>query len=125
MLVGDLLGIPRVVIAPGPPNAVFAPYHMIPSPASYIPQQLPGFSCNMTFIQRVINLGTYFVSKLLMNLMLACSMSPLKAKYNITTKITYSEAIADVELVVILANFAMEYAQPLLPGIPHPRGIPI
>lgn len=116
VLVGDLLNIPRLVIAPGPPNAVYAPYHMIPTPVSYIPQQLTGFSCNMTFIQRVINLGTYFVSKLLMDLMFAYSMSPLKVKYNITPEISYNEAIANVELVIVLADFAMEYAQPLLPG---------
>lgn len=116
VLVGDLLNIPRLVIAPGPPNAVYAPYHMIPTPVSYIPQQLTGFSCNMTFIQRVINLGTYFVSKLLMDLMFAYSMSPLKVQYNITPEISYNEAIANVELVIVLADFAMEYAQPLLPG---------
>lgn len=116
VLVADLLHIPRVVIAPGPPNAVFAHLHMIPMPVSYIPQRFTGFSCNMTFIQRVINLGTYVFTKLLMDMMFAYSMSSLKVKYNITPEVTYNEAIANVELVIVLADFAMEYAQPLLPG---------
>lgn len=116
VLVGDLLGIPRVVIAPGSPNAIFAPFHMIPTPVSYVPQQLTGFSCNMTFIQRVVNLGAYFAGQLFLNTMFARSVIPLKTKYNITPEISYQEAVAKVELVIILADFALEYPQPLLPG---------
>ena len=116
VLVGDLLGIRRVVIAPGPPNAAFASFHMIPTPVSYVPQQLTGFSCNMTFIQRVVNLGAYFACQLYVKMMLARSVIPLKTKYNITPEISYQEAVANVELVIILADFSLEYPQPLLPG---------
>lgn len=48
-----------------------------------------------------------------MDLIFAYSMSPLKV--NITPEISYNEAIANVELVIVLADFTMEYAQPLLP----------
>lgn len=42
-------------------------------------------------------------------------MIPLKKKYNITPDISYSEAVARFELVIIEADFALEYPQPLLP----------
>ena len=117
VLVGDLLDIPRVVIAPGSPSAPFASFHMIPTPVSYVPQYVTGFSCNMTFIQRVINLGAYFAGQLFLKMMFAESMSPLKIKFNIKPEISYEEAVADVELVIMLADFALEYPQPLTPGI--------
>ena len=118
VLVGDLLDIPRVVIAPGSPNGPFAPLHMIPTPVSYVPQQLTGFSCNMTFIQRVVNLGAYFASQLFMKMMFAGSMmGHLKTKYNIKPEISYPDAVANVELMIVLADFALEYPQPLPPGM--------
>ena len=117
VLLGEHLEIPRVVIAPGPPNAAFAPFHMIPTPVSYVPQQLTGFSCNMTFIERVINLGVYYAGQLLLKVMFAQSVIPLKTKFHIKPEISYEDAVTNVELVIILADFALEFPQPLLPGI--------
>ena len=117
VLLGEHLEIPRVVIAPGPPNAAFAPFHMIPTPVSYVPQQLTGFTCNMTFIERVINLGVYFAGQLLLKMMFSQSVIPLKTKFHIKPEISYEEAVTNVELVIILADFALEFPQPLLPGI--------
>ena len=72
----------------------------------------------MTFIERVINLGVYFAGQLLLKVMFAQSVIPLKTKFHIKPEISYEEAVTNVELVIILADFALEYPQPLLPGIP-------
>ena len=123
VLVGDLLDLPRVVIAPGSPNGAFAPFHMIPTPVSYVPQQLTGFSCNMTFLQRVVNLGAYFAGQLFLNMMFSRSVIPLKEKYKIKPEISYQQAVADVQLMIVLADFALEYPQPLLPGMANTTAI--
>ena len=71
----------------------------------------------MTFIERVINLGVYFAGQLLLKMMFSQSVIPLKTKFHIKPEISYEEAVTNVELVIILADFALEYPQPLLPGI--------
>ncbi|KAL9957656.1 hypothetical protein ACROYT_G034579 [Oculina patagonica] len=115
VLVGELLDIPRVQILPGPSNP-FALDHMIPMPVSYVPQQLTGFTDKMTFVQRAINLGVYIGVKILMPFALIRPVEALKTKYNIKPEKSFQEAAGDVELVIITADFALEYAQPLLPG---------
>ena len=115
-LVGEFLDIPRVEILPAPPNVPFAFPHMIPMPVSYVPQLLTGFTDKMTFMERVMNLGAYLGVKLGQNLALGRAINALKVKYNITPERSYQEAVGDAELVIITADFALEYPQPLLPG---------
>ncbi|KAL9957663.1 hypothetical protein ACROYT_G034586 [Oculina patagonica] len=115
-LLGDLLDIPRVEILPLPPNAPFALNHMIPMPVSYVPQAFTGFSDKMTFLQRTMNLGAYLSVKLLMHFIHGRAMNALKVKYNIKPERSFQEAVADAELVISTSDFALEYAQPLLPG---------
>ena len=45
-------------------------------------------------------------------------MGSLKEEYNITPGKSYQEAAGNAELVLFLADFALEYPQPLLPGLP-------
>ena len=115
-LLGERLDIPRVEIMPVPPNAPFALNHMIPMPISYVPQAVTGFSDKMTFPQRTINMAVYLGIKLFMHLTHGRTMNSLKVKYNIKPERSFQEAVADAELVIITADFALEYAQPLLPG---------
>ena len=116
-LVGELLDIPRVEIYPIAPNFPFAVNHMIPIPVSYVPLLVLPFSDQMTFVQRVINCGMYLGVQLLMDVKFAGPMNALKAKYNIKPETTFLEALRDTELVIITADFALEYPQPLLPGM--------
>ena len=44
-------------------------------------------------------------------------MDALKVKYNIKPERSFQEALADAEMVIIGADFAVEYPQPLLPGM--------
>ena len=113
-LIGDRLGIPRVQIFVSP-NSPFD--HMIPTPLSYIPLMvLPGFTDKMTFLQRVTNVVVYIGLSFCKDLILARPMNALKLKYNITTDKSFQETVDGVELVLIRADFAIEFAQPLLPG---------
>ena len=115
-LLGDRLDIPRVEILPVPPNGPFSLNHMIPMPVSYVPQAFTGFSDKMTFLQRTMNFGAFLGMKLFLPLTQGRNMNALKVKYNIKPERSFQEAVADAELVLITADFAIEYAQPLLPG---------
>ncbi|XP_078343767.1 UDP-glucuronosyltransferase 1A1-like [Oculina patagonica] len=115
-LVADLLGIPRVVIIPVSPNIQMSSYLKIPFPVSYVPSMMTTFTSKMSFIQRLANLGLYIFTQLALHVMITSSMSPLKDRYNITPEISYHEALDNVELAIIEADFALEYPQPLLPG---------
>ncbi|KAL9957653.1 hypothetical protein ACROYT_G034576 [Oculina patagonica] len=116
VLLGEHLNIPRVEILPAPPNVPFGFSHMIPMPVSYVPQLITGFTDKMTFVERAMNLGVYLGTKLFVHFANYWPMDVLKVKYNIKPERSFSEASGDVELVIITADFALEYAQPLLPS---------
>ena len=114
---GEHLGIQRVEIVPLPPRNLFASYfHAIPTPVSYVPELMTEFSEKMTFVERVINFGTHLAVNLFMLFAIDRPMNALKVKYNITPERSYLQAARDTELVIITADFALEYSQPLLPG---------
>ena len=116
VLVADLLGIPRVAIFPVSPNVPTSPFFQIPFPVSYVPVHMTSFTSKMSFIERLTNFGVYIFSQFATQFMFSTSMSSLKEKYNITPEISYQEALANYELLIIEADFALEYSQPLLPG---------
>ena len=117
-LIGELLGIPRVEILPTSPNiGPLGFMHMIPMPVSYVPQLLTGFTDKMSFMERVVNLGAYLGGMVVLNLAVARPMDALKEKYHISPERSSLEIAGDCELVMITADFALEYAQPLLPGM--------
>ena len=123
VLLGEHLDIPRVEILPAPPNVPFAFNQMIPMPVSYVPQMVTGFSDKMTFVQRAINLGVYLGMQFVVHFISNRPMDALKAKYNIKPERSFREAAGDVELVILTADFALDYAQPLLPGMKVSRTI--
>ena len=115
-LVGEFLGIPRVELIPGQPNSPFNVPHMTPMPISYVPQQLLGFSDKMTFGERVMNFGGYLGAQLAWYLVINRNMNALKVKYNIRPERSFRETVGDAEMVIVTADFALEFPQPLLPG---------
>ena len=117
VLVADLLGIPRVIIFPVSPNVPTSPFFQIPLPVSYVPIDMTSFTSKMSFIERLMNFGVYVFSQFGTYFMFTTSMSPLKEMYNITPEISFQEALANYELLIIEADFALEYPQPLLPGL--------
>lgn len=116
VLVSQLLNIPSVIIVIGPPNYAFSIYHMVPLPVSYVPMRETGLTSKMTLMQRVANLGMYSVTKVLLDLLFVRSFDALKANFNIKLERSFEEGFGDAELVIFLADFALEFPQPLLPG---------
>jgi len=115
-MLGERFGIPRVEILPLPLTAPFVLNHMVPMPISYVPQLFTGFSDKMNFMERVVNLGAYLGGNLLVHIAFYRPMNALKVKYNINPERTFQQAVGDAELLISTADFALEYAQPLLPG---------
>ena len=118
VLVSELLGIPKVIIFSGPPNGPGTFAHNVPHPISYIPAPMTLFTSEMTFLQRLMNFGTYKLTQSAEQVLIARYMGSLKEEYNITPGKSYQEAAGNAELVLFLADFALEYPQPLLPGLP-------
>ena len=58
-----------------------------------------------------------------MDLLIGSTMNGLKVKYNIKPERSWQQAVGDAELVIITADFALEYPQPLLPGMNQYRVI--
>ena len=119
VLVAELLGIPQVVILPVSPSISTVPYFKIPLPVSYVPIHMTGLAGEMSFTDRLMNLGVYVVSYLATYAMLTIYLRPLKSKYNITPERSYFEALGNFQLLIIEGDFALEYPQPLLPGLCH------
>ena len=117
VLVSELLGIPKVIIFSGPPNGPGTFAHNIPHPVSYIPAPMTLFTSEMTFLQRLVNFGAYNFIQSAEQVLIARYMGSLKEEYNITPGKSYQEAAGTAELVLFLADFALEYPQPLLPGL--------
>jgi len=116
VMLGERFDIPRVEILPLPLTAAFVFTHMVPMPVSYVPQLFTGFSDNMKFLERVVNLGAYFAAKLLVYMAYNRPMSALKLKYNINPERSLQEAVSNADLLISTSDFALEYPQPLLPG---------
>ena len=120
-LVGEFLSIPTIAVITNAPNTPFSFPHMIPAPVSYVPQTLGGFTDKMSFMERVINLIVYLGSQAFMNVVYGRGMDALKAKYNIKPERSFQETRGNAEMVIITADFALEYPQPLLPGMKKSR----
>ena len=116
VLLSEVLNIPNVMVVTGSPNDIFSVYRKSPLPLSYVPMRGSGFPSNMTFIQRVRNVLKYCFGRVLMELLFIRTMEEIKVKFNINPERSYSESFSDSALVLYLADFAMEFPQPLLPG---------
>ena len=117
VLLSQILRIQSAIIVIGPPNYAFSIYHMVPLPLSYVPIRGSGFTSKMTFMQRVANFGMYSLIKVLLDLLYVRPWDALKVKFNIKPERSFQEGFGDAELVIFLADFALEFPQPLLPGL--------
>ena len=68
-------------------------------------------------MERFMNLGAYLSGRLFVSLKYERILNALKVKYNIKPERSSKETVGDAELVLITADFALEYPQPLMPGM--------
>ena len=115
-LLSELLEIPRVDLCPIPPRTGLVSFtRNFPAPPSYVPVMMSGNTDRMTFLQRVKNVLMYGIQSVAFSFILPMPFNSLKMKYNIKPERSFLQAAADYELVLISADFAMDYPQPLLP----------
>lgn len=116
-MVADLLKIPAVVLIPSPNTPAGCSLFKVPCPLSYVPSRLAAFTSDMSFIQRVVNSVGQISFEFAVRLVKSPSERRLKEKYNIAPEKELEEVLGNAELVLILGDFALEYPQPLLPGL--------
>ena len=116
-IVADLLKIPAVVLIPSPNAPAGCSLFKVPCPLSYVPSRLAAFTSDMSFIQRVMNSVGQISFEFAVRLLKSPSECRLKEKYNIAPEKELEEVLGNAELVLILGDFALEYPQPLLPGL--------
>ena len=115
-ILSDLLEIPRVELCPVPPRTGYVSFaRNFPAPPSYVPVMMSGNTKRMTFLQRVKNVLMYGIQSLVFSVIFPMPFNSLKIKYNIKPERSFLQAAADYELILILADFAIDYPQPLPP----------
>ena len=85
-----------------------SPFFQIPLPVSYVPVQMTSFNQKNAL---------YTASYAPWSRHLFSSCNTFYVYHNITPDTSYYEALANYELLIIEADFALEYPQPLLPGL--------
>ena len=69
----------------------------------------------MTFLERVKNVVLYGSNIVMRHSVLSPPFDAIKTKYNIKPERSFLEAIADVELIICMNDFALDLPQPLNP----------
>ncbi|XP_031558876.1 2-hydroxyacylsphingosine 1-beta-galactosyltransferase-like [Actinia tenebrosa] len=116
-LVAEYLGLKRIEYCPMSPRilSVFTPYESIFT-LSYIPLHMSHNPGKMNFLQRIKNTIMYIAGRLLFDAFLTRHFDHLKQKYNIRPERSFRDSLMDTELTLFLADFAVEYSYPILPG---------
>ncbi|XP_048588537.1 UDP-glucuronosyltransferase 2B7-like [Nematostella vectensis] len=116
LIVAEYLNLTRVEYCPVTPRLPFMYYKDAPMFPSHVPlmkSQNPG---QMSFLQRLRNTLVYFATHAGYKFVLQPVFEDIKQKYNITPERTYAESLGREEMTLFLADPALEYIFPLLPG---------
>ena len=112
VIIAELLVLPRIDIKPAFPMRVKPDLSLV----SYIPSLLSPNSAEMSFMERLQNLFFFGVTK--GSEMHACTLyGELKTEFNIMPERHFQVSIYKAEMTLIMGHFALEYPQPVLPGI--------
>lgn len=117
VILAEWFGIQWVEVCPaiGPQWPTLHHYNM-PTPLSYIPQMKSGNTCKMTFLQRLKNIFVYILGRyVLVDFFFLKTFNDLKVKYGIKPERSIYKSLGDAEMVLMTSDFALEYAQPILP----------
>ena len=117
VLIASSLDIKRVDICPGPPTVPLMLHYQSPMPVSYVPNPLFGFSDKMSFFQRMANAALYLIFGFGNEVYFIAPYVNLKNKFKISPGRSFGELISEAELVLVTADFALEYPLPLMPGL--------
>ncbi|XP_077978866.1 UDP-glucuronosyltransferase 2C1-like [Glandiceps talaboti] len=89
----------------------------IPSNPAYVPATGSGLTSQMSFLQRLENVGQYVFWYILYNLYMLPHYRNLQYKYNIRPDLTLHEIMEAAELFIFNTDFAFDYPRPLMPNV--------
>ncbi|EDO35633.1 predicted protein, partial [Nematostella vectensis] len=115
-VLAEYLNITRVDYCPGSPRIPLLYQYHAPTFPSYVPLLLAGNPARMNFLQRVKNTLVYLAGQTMMRLVMFPKYDNIKQRYNINPELSFSESLGRAEMVLFLADHALDYPFPLLPG---------
>jgi len=113
VIIAEFLVLPRIDIKPAYPMRA-KPESV--SLVSYVPSLLSSNTVEMSFMERLQNLFLFGVIKA-SEMHTFALYGELKTEFNIMPETHFHVSIHTAEMTLIMGHFALEYPQPLLPGI--------
>ena len=110
-IVSEMLGIPRIDIRPGMAMRLYKDICLV----SYIPDMFSSNSDRMSFLERVANLISHTLTWVTIYQYYA-RFDELREEFGVQEERSFEDSLNNVELVIIMGHFALEYPQPILPG---------
>ena len=112
VIIAEFFVLPRVDIKP----AYVMRWQMELGLVSYVPSITSSNIGEMSFMERLQNLFSFGYIKVT-GIYHFTRFGELKAEFNIIPERYFQESIHLAEMTLLMGHFALEYAQPLLPGI--------
>ncbi|XP_071990983.1 UDP-glucuronosyltransferase 3A1-like isoform X2 [Engystomops pustulosus] len=120
-LIVEKLGIPYIVFFPG--SFSFSLAFGLPSPPSYVPMFLSGFTDRMNFLERVKNTFLYLGSYMVEIKKEEIFRGVIEEHFPPDSRPTLSDLYHKAELWIYNMDFSIEFARPLLPHIQYIVGL--
>ncbi|XP_045054217.2 UDP-glucuronosyltransferase 1A10 isoform X4 [Desmodus rotundus] len=121
LIVAKYFSLPSVVFARG----LFCHYLeegvQCPSPLSYVPQGVLGFSDTMTFRERVWNHITHLEQRLFCRYLLKTGLEV--ASEILQTTVTVYDLVSPVSIWLLRTDFVLDYPKPVMPNMVFVGGI--
>lgn len=117
-LLPEKLGKLNILLSPGAFMDLFV-YGLLenPNPSSYIPQFGVRMTPNMSFYQRVVNFFAGILTKFIVHYYSTPAINQLRQEFNISLDLSLRQLFLKPSLVLLNADFAIEFARPLLPNV--------
>lgn len=110
-IVSEMLGIPRIDIRPGMAMRIYKDISVV----SYVPDMFSSNTDRMSFVERVGNLISHTLTWVTVHQYYA-HFDEIRNEFGVQEQRSFEDALNNVELIIIMGHFALEYPQPILPG---------
>lgn len=120
-IIAEAFSLPVVYFLRGMPCSLDASAAQSPSPTSFVPRFMTGYTDVMNFPQRVNNMIKTILESYLSRLLYA-SFDELSSRY-LEKDITYGEILGHGAIWLLRYDFIFEYPRPLMPNMIHIGGI--
>ncbi|KAG8548847.1 hypothetical protein GDO81_023804 [Engystomops pustulosus] len=121
LLIVEKLGIPYIAFFPGPFSYPLG--FWLPSPPSYVPMYVSGFTDRMNFLERVINTFLYLGSNMVEIKNEEIFRRVIEEHFPPDSRPSLSDLYHKAELWIYNMDFSIEFPRPLLPHIQYISGL--